>query len=185
MLRQSLPPLYEQSSLDDMIGYFQLNYYDVISTSGAQAKERLKALWHADEHNLLHTFYQLCEAVLEKVYGYIHDFETQVIPYAKELNEKSNSGHNCAHCSGKCDMGHQALLMQLYHGHQQLQNSLHNLKMGALPLYSNLEYPVLYKLLRDDLHFIHSKIHDLIYLEEAVLIPKLLESQKKINAHYN
>lgn len=168
-----------------MIGYFQLNYYDVISVACAKVKERLKELRIGDKHHLLHAFYQLSESALEKVYGYIHDFEMKVVPYAKELNEKSINGHNCAQCSGKCDMGHHALLMQLHHGHQHLQNSLHDLKMGALPLYSNLEYPAMYKALRDDLHFIHAKIHDLIYLEEAVLIPKLLESQKKINAHTN
>lgn len=183
MLRQAILPIPDPSSLNHVVKYFQLHYYDVLTLSYAKAKEHLKELQVTDTHQVLLSFSMLCEDTLNKVQEYVQYFTKQVIPYANELNQKAQNGHNCEHCNGGCDMGHKSLLMQLYQGHQDLQRSVHELQMAALPLYSNLQYPEVYKSLRSDLHFLYSTIDDLIYLEESLLIPKLLESQKKINAH--
>lgn len=183
MLRQTILPIPDPSSLDNVVKHFKLHYYDVLTRSYAKASELLRKLQAADTHQVLLSFSMLCEDTLSKVQEYVQYFTGQVIPYVNELNEKARNGHNCEHCSGGCDMGHKALLMQMYQSHQDLQRSVFDLQMAALPLYSNLEYPEVYKSLRSDLHVMYATLHDLIYLEESLLIPKLLESQKKINAH--
>lgn len=54
--------------------------------------------------------------------------------------------------------------------------------MVALPLYSETMYPDVYRLLRNHMALIENTLTELFSIEETRLIPKIIESQKKINA---
>ncbi len=182
MLRQAvLLPSYD-ASLEDIIAHLQVHYYEALTALQAQAMAYLRLLQSAGTHPF-HSFSIACEDTLGKVGLTIDFFSRRVLPYTKELDEKAQSGHDCTHCSGGCDMGHKALLMELHQGHGELRRAMYELYTTALPLYSNLEYPEVYKSLRKELHVMDTALHHLIYLEESWLMPKLLESQKKIHAY--
>lgn len=185
MLQQILLQHGEDLSLEEITEYFQMNFYDVLKLLCNKAHAQADELKQTDELQFTQVYLGLCNQTLDKINKYIQDFYQYLVPYSKELHTKAVTGHNCANCKGVCDMGHNALLMQMREGHRELQTLLHELQMNALPLYSNLEYPAVYKMLRNKMQLINMKLRELIYMEEAVLIPKLLESQKKINAHHH
>lgn len=174
---------YDTLSLQELSETLHLNYYDILSAMVTQAKVRLQELKMADMHQTTRQYTDICEKVLACIYQYLHECTQDLLPYLKELHEKDISGHNCSTCQGGCDIRHQSHLMHLEQSHMQLHKLLYELQSAALPLYSHHPFPSIYRNLRDEMLLIDTILRELFHIEEANMMPKILQSQKKINIH--
>jgi len=109
---------------------------------------------------------QLAEAV---------SWRTDVLmPYVRSLGGKLAAGHNCATCTGGCDMGHIAMMAELEASHTSLAAVLIDSAAGlaaALQSFSDARALRLAALTAEMLH-----------PEREYLIPLILQARKDIHA---
>lgn len=177
------PRKYELLSLSDLANELHVDYYQVLRGLVQVARQKLTQLTHLDIHHTTRAYTNVCARALNKVELYISIYEQELLPYAVELHGKDVDGHDCGVCSGKCSIGHQTHLAHLREIHIQLRKQLDELYLVALPLHSCHIYPGIYKSLREEMMLIEIIVRELLYLQEANLVPLLMESQKKINVH--
>ena len=122
-------------------------------------------------------------AFATEVRSYLKERVTTQIPYLNELAEKSSTGHDCAQCSGKCDLQH---TMRLY----ELNKSIEKILNATEYIYTEFEH--VYKSFGDntEIRSLHSAImllnhflRTVLATEVAVLVPRIKEAQREINAH--
>ncbi len=174
---------YKTYSLIDIAESLHVNYYDILIAMILRASEMLENLKRLDIHGTAHQYTKTCTDVLKKIQVCMNDRKQALLPYISDLYNKDAAGHNCGICSGACDIGHQFHLMQLHESHKELTKMLFELQYSALPLYSNIGYPEIYRELRNEMYLVDTIVKELFFLEESNLVPKILESQKKINVH--
>lgn len=104
------------------------------------------------------------------------------LPYIDELYNKSATGHNCATCSGRCEVQHGIKLLELNTTLEQLRAIAAGLKT-SLPSLANTAYKGELKILHNEVELLHNVINELLYLESEVLIPKIKEAQNSIHAY--
>jgi hypothetical protein len=175
---------YSDLRLKDIAEQLHIDYYKVLSAIASKAGALMAELKTADINHILAHYTAHCEKVLQLVSICIADRQEHMMPYLDELQEKDATGHNCANCSGNCDMGHKAQLIALQDSHRQLCNMLQEMNHAALPLYSTSHnYPLLYKLLRCEMQLLDTVVRELMFVEEASLLPGIIQSQKRINVY--
>ncbi len=172
---------YDNLSLKDLAERLHLNYYEILSSMIRQATILLGELKHTDLHQTTQRYTNICSQVLECMQLYLHDRREQLVPYMNELHEKDDNLHDCSTCEGNCNVRHYSYLMNLQESHGKLRKLFYELQTGALPLYSSTVYPAVYRKLRDEMLLIDAIARELMYIEEAEMIPKIVQSQKKIN----
>lgn len=173
---------YDTLSLQELSEKLNLNYYDIIADMNRHAVQKLAELKAQDIHQCTSQYTQLCSVALERITKYLHHRKQELVPYLNELHEKDVTGHNCGTCKGGCDIRHHAYLLELQQSHKDICQILYQLQAAALPLYSELPPQGIYRSLRDEMLLIDTIMKELFHMEEANLIPKMLQSQKKINA---
>lgn len=174
---------YAHQSLLQVAEKLHVDYYSVLNAIVKAAGDKLAELKQIDVQRYTAQYTQACEAVLCCIQQYLHDRKDVLIPYVKELHQKDAGGHNCSSCSGSCDMGHLSHFAALRESHKKLTEMLHDLQMSTIPLYSNIGFPAVYVTLRCEMQLLDAIVRELIYMEEAHLMPGIVKSQKKINAH--
>jgi hypothetical protein len=106
-------------------------------------------------------YYNLMDAELA-VQDFIQFRKEVIAPYVHELFGKVTTGHNCISCSGTCEVRHTLKTVEF-------KNSIEALKVmgitGILPV------PLM------------GAMNEMLYIEEHILMPKILEAQKEINVH--
>jgi hypothetical protein len=121
-------------------------------------------------------------AFATEVRSYLKERVGNQIPYLNELAEKSTSGHDCAQCSGKCDLQH---TMRLYEFNRSIEKVLNSTE------YIYTEFEHVYKGFGDntEIRSLHSSImllnhflRTVLAMEVAVLVPRIKEAQREINA---
>lgn len=172
---------YDTLSLKDLAEELHLNYYDILAGLLSQATLMLEELKRADLHQTAHTYIETCAEVLDCMKQYLHGRKEQLVPYLQELHSKDAAGHDCRYCKGGCDVPHFAHLMNLQESHGKLRKLFYELQSAALPLYSPMLYPAVYRKLREEMMLIDTIARELFYIEESVVMPKIVQSQKKIN----
>jgi hypothetical protein len=173
---------YDRLSLQELSEKLNLNYYDIITDMSHVAMQKLEELKAKDIHQCTSQYTELCSKALEHIARYLHHRKQELLPYLNELHDKDITGHNCSACTGGCDIRHHAYLAELQQSHKDVCQLLYQLQTAALPLYSELPPPGIYRSLRDEMLLIDTIMKELFHMEEANLIPKMLQSQKKINA---
>ena len=126
----------------------------------------------------------LCNKLIGEIQRYVHIKKEHLVPYIHSLFEKDAAGHDCRSCTGtgSCSMQHDMQLAGLNQSHAQLKDIIARLQMVALPLYSGIIHPDLYKILQNQMVMIENSLATLLLLEETYLIPKVTEAQMNINA---
>jgi len=174
---------YDTISLEELAEHLNLNYYEPLGAMTAQASVRLMHLQQADLHENTRKYTEVCSQVLECAMSYLNEYKQSLLPYVKELYLKERNGHNCGTCSGGCDIRHKAYLFRLHDLHTQLRKLLYDLQTAALPLFSPIAYPAAYRDLRDEMLLLDALMLELFHIEEAELMTKIIQSQRKINIH--
>jgi hypothetical protein len=64
---------------------------------------------------------------------------------------------------------------------QHIKEIFYRLQMVASPLYTEDAHTDIYKDLRNEIVLLDTKLTELFFLEEAVLLPKVIEAQRKIH----
>ncbi len=157
-------------------------YYIELVDLCNNAKKSAAELNELEDHQTTSQYILLCNKIINQVTEMMHIRNDVFIPYYKELHEKNSTNHNCANCSGKCDMQHSMRLVELKESHVAGNDILHQLQMVALPLYSETIYPNAYRILRNQMVLIENTLTELFMVEETYLIPLIVEAQKKIYA---
>lgn len=105
------------------------------------------------------------------------------VPYLLELSEKSTTGHDCANCSGRCDMQHALKLMEFTNTLRQMQSTSSYIQTEFAALDTNKESDDdALTWLRKELRIVSNLLDELLRREE-MLIPDIQYAQKNINAH--
>ncbi len=103
-----------------------------------------------------------------------------LVPYIYSLSDKEKSHHNCAHCSHNCSIDHAFQISFLKESHEFARVQLYRLTNLVLPADTS-ETENLYYSLRSIMFEIEQHLVQLRFIEEMVLIPKILDAQRAIN----
>jgi hypothetical protein len=170
-------------NLQPLIERLDKSYYDTIISLCASAQKYAQKLQELEVQNSTSQYVVLCNKLIEEIRLYISNKKEHLVPYVRSIYEKEKDGHDCKNCSGSsCSAQHEMHLNELSHSHRQLKEIISRVQMVALPLYSETMYPDVYRLLRNHMALIENTLTELFSIEETRLIPKIIESQKKINA---
>jgi hypothetical protein len=145
--------IYEDLSLDRLADKLNNDFYQPIREKCKQVAAELVI---DDSKEAMSRIVILIEAKQESLLSYL-----------RTLAEKSGTGHNCSNCSGQCDMGHAEHLMGIKESHIMIGSYVTGIDMNELP---------------GELQQLSNLIADLVRVEEQVLVPKIWNAQKKINA---
>lgn len=102
-----------------------------------------------------------------------------LMPYLQALAGKQETGHDCALCSGGCDMQHQTRLMELEESHKQFSSVLSSV-MDAQPLYRLADPDAPLPAIRS-LRIIATAL-EMIHTERAYLVPLIKKARRAIHA---
>lgn len=175
---------YNGEALKPLVERVDRSYYNVIETLCDTAKMQARKLQELEVHQTTAQYTTLCNRLLEEILLHVKNKKDHFLPYMSELFEKQETGHDCRNCTGTgtCDLQHNLQLMELKESHVQIKDILYRLQMVALPLYSETIYPDVYRILRSHMALIENNLTELFSVEETLLIPKVTEAQKRINA---
>ena len=160
------------------------SYYEVVLDLCLKAKKHASRLKELEVQQATSQYVTLCFNLIEEVQEFIKVRIETLIPYVASLSEKIEEGHDCKNCSGtgSCSVQHELHLSELRQSLVQLKDIMNRIQMLALPLYSETIYPDVYRLLRNHIALIENALNELYSVEETKLIPKIIETQKNINA---
>jgi hypothetical protein len=102
-------------------------------------------------------------------------------PYLEELAAKKREGHDCSHCPGGCKVKHKAKILEINESHKFIRRTLEEIN-ELFPEAEKVPVAEEFRPLRNDMLLMENTLTEIYYLEEEVLLPKIKEAQKKINA---
>ncbi len=175
---------YNHEELQPFVARLNKDYYDVINGLCEIAKKQANKLRELEVHQSASQYVILCCRLIEEIEQHIKARKESFIPYAMKLAEKESDDHDCANCKGggACNLQHEMHLVELKESHNRIKDILYRLQMVALPLYSETLYPDVYRVLRNQMALLENALTELFFIEDAYLIPKVIETQKKIHA---
>ncbi len=173
---------YRHSDLDDLVQKLNNDYYNVLKGLCVNVSNLSGRVLADGAHSSTNLYVSLATKLTEQIDELIGLRQDVILPYIKDLSVKKVEGHDCRNCSGGCHVEHNAYLFNLKDSHKRIKEILFRLQTVALPLYSDMDYPASYKTLRNEMMIMDTVLTELFYLEEANLIPRVLEAQKAIHA---
>jgi len=171
---------YHKEDLLSLAEKVNTEYYDVIENLCNNHDGLAIQVQSSEGHASTVLYINLCSKLIEELKHHIRLRKQVVIPYIRQLHEKSSDGHDCGTCSGKCSMQHHTQLHGIKEAHLRIKDILYHLRKVALPVYSDTEEMSEYNQLRNEILMIETIVTELFYIEEALLIPKIMEAQKNI-----
>ena len=172
-----------EDGLETLVEKLERSYYNVINTLCETAKKQSQKLQELEVLQSASQYISLCNRLINEIQQYIKAKRESFMPYVRKLLEKENAGHDCSKCTGDgCSLQHTAQLMELKEAHAHIKDILYRLQMVSLPLYSDTNYPDVYRVLRNHMALIESNLTGLFSIEETSLIPKIIEAQKNVRA---
>jgi hypothetical protein len=174
---------YRHNDLHNLVNKLDKDYYSVLSTLCQTAELLIDELEGMEPQQSTLLYLSLSKKLLSQVNELVMQRIGMLLPYAQELHSKETSGHDCSTCEGGCHIKHSSQLIGLKESHHKIKEILFRLHTVALPLYTDVDYPSQYKTLRNEMMLIDTALTELFYLEEASLIPKIMEAQKNIHAY--
>jgi len=171
---------YRNISLEELSARLHKDYYQIIEIlckSITQQCEDLKSVNLSEESRIYVT---LSKSHIPEVLKYI-DHRWQVFgPYVTELIEKDVAGHDCANCSGKCGLQHNAKLLDLTLSIEEIKVTADRIR-SILSQKSNIIDKEI-KMLQNKISLLENLLNEAIYIEQTFLMPKVKNMQKTINA---
>lgn len=115
-----------------------------------------------------------------RIGNHIKSRQEVLMPYVEELFEKKTIGHNCIACSSNCDVQHSLKMHEFRVSVNDIKNIL-NYIQDELSAPEDIQSSEVENLAKG-ITLVNNMLTELTYLEEEILIPKILEAQKLINA---
>ena len=177
----------KDANLTEIIRQLNKEYFDEIEAHCNKAtdyafKLKVDALTGKTGNSSTTDIYvNMCLGFLQDVKLSINERRDNIIPYLNELAEKVNTGHDCSQCSTGCTIKHNNKVPFIQASQVRTKEMLTTLERIAVPVYDNISDSELYELLRKEMVIIQTAVIEMFYIEESVLIPKILEEQKTIH----
>ncbi len=168
-------------SLAGLVHKLDRDFYGVITKICKETSENTASIEELEVHQSNSQYLLSCKKLMSKVCQYVKTLYEYFIPYFNELDEKVKTNHDCLNCSGRCHFNHETKLAEFSNAHNNIKDVLYRLQMLSLPLHLDTTHPEAYKTLRNQIAILENTINDLFFLEEAVLIPKIIVAQKNIH----
>ncbi len=172
---------YEEAGLHQLISKLNQEYYEVLGRLCRTASDAASKLLGEHQHTSTNLYASLSSKLVEHLEELVSLRQQLLVPYIKDLSTKKDQGHDCSNCAGGCGIQHKSQVLTLKDTHKHIKEILYRLHTVALPLYAEVPYPKTYCALRRDIVTIDTLLTKLFYLEEANLVPSVLEAQKLIN----
>jgi hypothetical protein len=173
---------YKDVSLNELATRLDGDYYTIIETLCRETEKNISNLTALEVHQGNSQYIQLCKKLLKEVLEYVSIRKMSFLPYVNRLAEKQKDGHDCSNCAGGCNLQHEMRLMELKESHHRIKDTLYNLEIASLPLYAETMFPDAYRVLRNQIALLENTMTELFFLEDSYLIPKVMDTQKIINA---
>ncbi|XZF14976.1 hypothetical protein ACTHGU_02490 [Chitinophagaceae bacterium MMS25-I14] len=175
---------YHKEDLKGLIKCLNEDYYDPIIQSCIQISGFADYISSKTPDNVAGNLYiSRCIRMLDQIKQEVETSKYVIAPYVNELYEKDTDGHNCSTCSGKCSIQHKVQIEQIKAIHKKINDIIQNIKQLEQPLSERgvaTEHDG--KIIHNELAILDNVITEMFYIEEEILMPKILEAQKHINA---
>jgi hypothetical protein len=168
------------ADLHEIVQKLEELYYDQIEVYCGNV-ERTVASIEVEEHAASTLYVSLCIKLVEKINHHIRLRKMITIPYVQQLHEKVLTGHDCSTCEDGCQINHKLKAGTVKETHVQIKEMLNRLQLLSKPLYTDYATPDSYRQLRNDIVLMDTKLTELFYVEDAVLLPRIIEAQRKIH----
>lgn len=177
-------PFLKYKGLEDvgqLVSQLNNDYYEALAVSCMSAGSVAQQLTQQN-YQLIQLYTSLSTKLTEEVADLLNHRQNILMPYIKDLLGKREEGHDCRNCSGGCHVQHTIYMQGMKDVYKRIKEMLFRLHNIALPLYTEIEYPAQYKVLRNEILLIDTMLTELFYLEEACLVPGVLAAQRSIHA---
>ena len=176
---------YDSCNSAQMIDRLDKSYLQKIESNCAKAGTNAMRLKHViggtDDGLVLGIYVNMCITVVAQVKGCISHRRESIIPYLEELTGKVVTGHDCANCSAGCTIKHASKIPEIEVSQSRIKDLFERLTHLALPLYADDSHSEAYRMLRTDMQMIQAAVTEMFFIEESILIPKILFEQKTIH----
>lgn len=180
MVRITISDFYT-ANLPEIAQKLDEDYYDLIESYCGDIEAAIANFDDTEEHASSTLYISLCLKLVEKIKHHIHLRKLTTLPYIHQLYEKLTAHHDCSACEDGCQINHHLKAGGIKEMHRQVKEILTRLQMVAKPLYAAYTPVNTFSQLKDDMVSLDTKLTELFYLEEAVLLPRILEAQRKIH----
>jgi len=174
---------YRKENLVDLMQQFQINHYLPIRETCIGICAEAQELSNQPAPTSVHLYASLCIKLTEEIREELDRNNATLVPYLRQLHEKELTGHNCLSCAGGCKIKHVQQVQIIREAQQKIKEIIYRLGQLSHPI--NEQHPenrAPHEKLQRDIQQLDNQITEIFYLEEAILIPKILDAQININA---
>lgn len=179
---------YKQCNSKEIIDNMEEDYFKKIDELCQEANAdamKLKSIINRSQNNLdIDIYVNLSVGLIADIKECIKIRREEILPYVEELSGKVTDGHDCSNCSGGCAIKHSSKVPIIQSAHVRTKEMFNTLERVAHPFNDELPYSQLYRELRDKMQMLLSLVLELFYMEESILIPKILLEQKNIHVSH-
>ncbi len=173
---------YSDTALKPFTEKLLSEYYNTIEDLCASAGKQAQRVSSLESESAATEYAALCSDITGEIIAHMQARKQQMIPYIHQLVEKKESNHDCRACSGGCKVNHDLQVLNMKASNTAARKVIGRLQLATLPLYSHTMYPDEYRVLRNRMALLEMSMSELFFIENNYLIPKILETQKSINA---
>lgn len=154
-------------------------YYNIIDKLITNAKSYADTI---DTDNRLQEYKERLTQIESEINGFFQFRNEILIPYIHELHGKATTGHNCSQCSGKCDVQHNMKTYEFSASLERMKRIMLDMRPGFL-LADTSPFKGQLKILHNEIVLCCNALSEVMYMEENILLPKIIEAQKLINVY--
>ncbi|MBS1585927.1 MAG: hypothetical protein JSS82_10335 [Bacteroidetes bacterium] len=173
---------YKGNTIHELVDRFYIDYYTIMEERRKEISDNIESLKNSGLGEEVLQYLERCGVLAAEIKNHLDYRIGTLLPYMHELGRKSAEGHNCATCSGGCHVGHSAKIAELSLSHASIKNTLEGLR-GLEPVAAEDITGIGIETIQDEIQFMENALAELYYLEQEVLVPKLREAQRRINAN--
>jgi hypothetical protein len=174
---------YQKEDLLELVGRLDRDYYEVIDELCRHAAIHASEVEISKINQSTILFLDLCKKLLGEINSQVKMRRDILIPYVHQLLKKAAINHSCKTCDENCDIEQEKRLRLIIDSHETIKELLFRIQQLAKPLYLETIQSISYKILRNEMMIIDTALSELFYIEEVILIPKVKEVQKQLNAN--
>jgi len=169
---------YQKENLPALLDSMEKEYYSVIKELCIEASLHASELKKIPVPHAIEHYSEICSSLINEIDGHVNLRREVFMPYVQALTHKLNENHDCGICSGHCISEYSLLVEKIRDSHQKIKDILFLLEKDAKPYYLDKTQLLPYKVLRNEIMIMETALSELFYIEETVLIPKIIEAQK-------
>jgi hypothetical protein len=173
---------YKSNTIHELVDLFYKDYYTIMEERSKNLSDNIDSLANSGLGDEVLRYLGRCGILAGEIKNHLEYRMDTLLPYMRDLGRKNAEGHNCATCSGGCHVGHSAKIAELSLSHESIKNTLEGLR-GLEPVATEDITGTEIGSIQDEIQFMENTLAELYYLEQEVLVPKLREAQRRINAN--